>query len=346
MNRFLLPCMFIMAAMLTDGAAAAAPDVEALERDLALELRLLSPAVISNWKSIEVEISIVNRSKDTAYHVVLPGDGSWADWREPYIYYTAERQLAPNGDWVDLPRRGMLRCGLYDADWRDEVVFLAPGESAGFHSIEPRVFISTSAAGTYRLRAHYEYKARPALRSFMDRTPLPEDEAFGMLRGYPPIRLVSNTVEFRVQSPLRLIVTPKRDLIEGQPARFSDLVDIALRNDGDQPIEIASTGRPALQHGKHWPSLRILSNQRRLSIDKPTPTHDRGESFLINPGESISLVGDSPAASGHDAVLLYDSELNRSITVPVFMLFRQPGWRYEIPSEPIELVVRPGEPPS
>lgn len=113
------------------------------------------PTTVKVGDSIELEAWLVNRGKQ-AVTVVKPGDGSESAWREPYVYFTAERR---QGDgWTAVKRHGVGRCGLFDPDWEKDKVGLGPGEKLELMSWipGPQAFFDLEP-GHYRFRVHYEF---------------------------------------------------------------------------------------------------------------------------------------------------------------------------------------------
>ena len=88
--------------------------------------------------------------------VVRPGDGSESGWREPSMYFSAEKKTAQG--WKNVERRPIGRCGLYNSNWQDDVVVLKPGEEidVGVWMPTPYSYFNLSE-GTYRFRLHYNY---------------------------------------------------------------------------------------------------------------------------------------------------------------------------------------------
>ena len=78
---------------------------ERIERDLALEVQLQSAKTIGPGEYIGLDISLVNKSKETTYPIVKPGDGSEVGWREPNVYFSAETQKA-DGKWENVSYGG------------------------------------------------------------------------------------------------------------------------------------------------------------------------------------------------------------------------------------------------
>ncbi|MGE0493617.1 MAG: hypothetical protein AB7S38_30690 [Vulcanimicrobiota bacterium] len=113
------------------------------------------PTTVKVGDNIELEAWLINRGKRTVT-VVKPGDGSESAWREPYVYFSAERR---QGDrWTAVKRHGIGRCGLYDPDWEKDRVGLEPGDKLELMSWipGPQAFFDLEP-GQYRFRVHYEF---------------------------------------------------------------------------------------------------------------------------------------------------------------------------------------------
>ncbi|MBI5364733.1 MAG: hypothetical protein HZA53_16275 [Planctomycetes bacterium] len=178
-----------------------------VERDLKLVARIESTPPAYSWWPLSIAVEIVDRSPSTSYSIVMPGDGSDADWREPHVYFTTE-VLAPDGTWTLVPRRGGIRCGNYDPNWLDEVVRLAPGASRRLQWLSNPYLPDH---GTVRLRAHYVYKARPAGPTWGEADPS-RSLGLGDMEGVEPFELVSAPIEFVLTAPATTRVEIERDL--------------------------------------------------------------------------------------------------------------------------------------
>lgn len=195
-----------------------------IERDLELVTRGPSGAHLQSWWKATFEVELVNRSKTASYPIVLPGDGSECDWREPYVHFTTEVR-APDGAWSTQPRRGGARCGVYDPNWLDEVVVLGPGDSRRLHWMG-EVFLPPEPSGAARIRAHYAYKARPPGRNWGEPDRSPPPGGLGGMEGVEPFELVSAPVEVMLDPPEHTRVEIERDLVleltrEGPSSPFS-----------------------------------------------------------------------------------------------------------------------------
>jgi hypothetical protein len=179
-----------------------------LERDLKLVARIEGTTPAYSWWPLSIALDIVDRSPSTSYPIVMPGDGSDADMREPHVYFTTE-VLSPDGTWTLLPRQGMARCGNYDPNWLDEVVRLAPGASRRLQWFS-KPFLPDH--GAVRLRAHYVYKARPAGSSWGAEDPS-ASLGLGDMAGIEPFELVSAPLEFVLATPETTRAELERDLV-------------------------------------------------------------------------------------------------------------------------------------
>jgi hypothetical protein len=208
-------------------SAQAAPSRADAERDLVLELSLQSDGVIDSGEGPVVSLRLRNRSKTIAHRAVMPGDGSDRQgWREPSIYYTAERQ-APDKSWQATPEVAAVRCGMYDEEWNDDAFELKAGDSKtlGDWVPKPADQLDFSQSGTYRLRAHYLYSAGQKLSKG-------EKKVGGFLADAPAFTLVSQPVEFTVKRGLDTELVVK-DLAAGkQIVKPETFVELKLGNHG------------------------------------------------------------------------------------------------------------------
>jgi len=137
----------------------------------------------------EIRVTVVNHS-DRTLPFVLPGDGSWAGWREPSVRVSAER-VDPDGTRHPAADRPFARCGNYDANWVDEVIELAPGERRVIFEGQPWSRPHLDRAGTWELTFHYVYEARPSQHDQWGFVETEEKDRFGPMTGVSPFRLDS-----------------------------------------------------------------------------------------------------------------------------------------------------------
>jgi hypothetical protein len=107
-------------------------------------------------KSFGFQVALRNLTKQ-GIDIVLPGDGSAVGWREPHVYFTAERWSKKG--WSKVARRPLSRCKQYDRNWHDEVVELSGGKRLSIKSWFDNPDRFQITAGRYRFFAHYEYRA-------------------------------------------------------------------------------------------------------------------------------------------------------------------------------------------
>jgi hypothetical protein len=163
------------------------------QRDL--ELKLSGPRTLKAGEHPQLSAQLRNVSRSRAHHVVLPSDGSDAGWRDPVISFSA---FVDEGDgcWKPLARVPVLRCGLFDANWTDDVVRLTAGQKRvidplwGFPSFQWR-------AGTVRLFLHYTWTGGAASKGGATQSIDPTLNLGAMSRE-APYELVSNAIEFEV----------------------------------------------------------------------------------------------------------------------------------------------------
>lgn len=119
-----------------------------------LQLRATGPRTMTLTEFPTIEGTIANVSR-RAHSIVTPGDGSDAGWRDPVITFTA---FIDEGDgcWQPLPRAAVGRCGLFDHEWRDEIVRVAAGKTKKLGPLWAHPFFEWRK-GTVRLFVHYAW---------------------------------------------------------------------------------------------------------------------------------------------------------------------------------------------
>ncbi|TVQ30689.1 MAG: hypothetical protein EA376_12605 [Phycisphaeraceae bacterium] len=329
---------YAIAKALVGRAAAGAPDAQAIQQDLALELRLLSDQVIPNYQAIEVELTLVNTSEDAAYHVVLPGDGSWKRWREPHMQWRGFF-AGEDGSFQRHQFQPFSRCRQHHPDWRADIVLLQPGERRRLSAGDPRRFFQKHEAGTWELRVHYEYMAKPARSGLGEDSVFPDETAFGEMRGTPPFELVSNPISFDVVAPLEMEVTVIGELPVNEPAPLSELVRIELNNRSEAPVELLPLGGDRLRSGIRA-ILWVTPEDRRFktieAVDPPAPAAP----YVLAPGETVSMLGDPRFASDFDAIVQFEADGDAPESVSVKIHYSRTGWAYRIVSDSVEIPVR------
>jgi hypothetical protein len=180
-----------LAALLAPAAAVAGTALSDIERDLRLEIALDTPRRIRGGERVGVTLRLRNRSRTRTHAVVEPGDGSEIGWREPHVFFTAERETAP-GTWVPVATAPYARCGLYAPDWQTSIVSLAPGRSIALSGwlADPSVMLDLRTPGRVRVRAHYAYGAGARTRG--PTTPPAQ------LAGVPAFEIVSRPITITI----------------------------------------------------------------------------------------------------------------------------------------------------
>ena len=159
------------------------------EKDLSVLIRPKTFAKSRVGEPIEMEIKMRNAST-MAMSVIKPGDGSESRWREPYVYYSAQK--LEGDEWREVPTRPILRCGLYNFNWQADVVTIEPGKSLalGDWVPGPQTFFELTP-GRYRLQLHYDYAAGKNCKGEPGAPPQ-------AMAGVAPFHLVSEPVEYTV----------------------------------------------------------------------------------------------------------------------------------------------------
>lgn len=166
-----------------------------LADELELSLRGPTETVQVVGSTVQLEAVLINRSS-RPIKVVKPSDGSETGWREPHLFYTAERL---EGEvWEEVPAQPIFRCGMFDANWPKDVVVLKSGESlplnAGLVALQT---VFSLAPGVYRFRLHYRYRQGKGTASRAG-YPVPES-----LRGVKPFETVSPPLQLRFTESAR-----------------------------------------------------------------------------------------------------------------------------------------------
>ncbi|MCY2929443.1 MAG: HEAT repeat domain-containing protein [Planctomycetota bacterium] len=256
-----------------------------------------APVEFLPGQAIPFEVQLVNASRTREHTVVKPGDGSESGWREPYVYYTAER-FAAEGRWTPLAPAPTGRCGLFDSQWQKDVVTLKPGESLAIKEWlqRPSSVFEFQQAGRYRIRVHYAYRGGQAHKGAASR---PAEDLGGM-KGVEPFEVVSDPTEIVVQRPLNVTLKVRGNLVANQPARLSDLLAIAVSNDSDKPI---SAGQPTLSAEGRLTLQMIAPLGLGPTLDKQNNPH--AARMDLQPGRSAPLLGAGEFANGLDGSWTY-----------------------------------------
>ena len=306
-----------------------------VERDLELVARVVEATPVHSWWPVSFVVEVVNRSPTTTYPIVRPGDGSDADWREPYVCFTTEVQ-AEDGTWQEVPHQGVARCGVYDPYWLDEVQRLAPGQSV-------RLDMGTTPFlpehGALRIRAHYAYKARPPGRQWGDPDRSPPPGGLGGMQGVDPFELVSAPIEFAITAPEHTRAEIEDDLVlelgaaNAKPSYSWTPVRLHARLRNRSTIHAHRVVRPGFFRAeeRQEPHVAALAHidrgdSRWLQADRlaggfydgpidglqarPGQTDWRSQVVELRPGQSIEF--DLPASCA-----LYDFREARAVRVSV-----------------------------
>lgn len=287
----------------TDGTQSELP----AHADLELSAELLTPPSTQGFWPIRIAVSLTNRSTHKTWPIVLPGDGSDVGWREPHTWITGEL-LDADGEWKPFASRGSARCGNYDADWRDEVVALAPGESLRIEERNAAQELNLNRSGRARLRMHYAWTAKPARAESWDENPISGSDGLGRMCRVAPFELTSAPIEIELLAPDATTEEMQRDLaLELSSSRMETLAWERL--DFDLRLVNRSTTRSypvikALAHDS-LPPVRFdfqsskltgeFTQAERMPILKQVrqghsvPTDRRDEIVVLAPGESVSL---------------------------------------------------------
>ena len=243
-----------------------------------LDVKTKARRTIELGRALDLTPSIRNDSKSDHHFAVASGDGSQEGWREPHVWYSGYID-AGDGCWRPLESIRVGRCGMYDEHWLDEVVDLAPGQSAALEWISsPARTLDISEPGRVRLFLHYAYRAGANTKgsgvSTTDLGPMADVGAF---------EIVSEAVEFELRQTLRLHLAPKA--FDGTPLRLSEVATLKLENVAGKPRTVMAPTANTL-------TFEVEGEKAPLGAtwnagDETLPSHRLGV------GRSVSLLGRS-----------------------------------------------------
>lgn len=270
-------------------SAASARSIEELQRlggqiqkDLSIRIARTGPPVVEVGGGIALDVELVNQGW-AKRAIVKPGDGSEVGWREPYVFYTAEREAAP-GVWESVPKASYGRCGNYDEDWGKDVVDLQPGASISLSKhwlMPPNLALDLVEPGRVRIKAHYRYGAGSG-SGFRYRADVSVPEE---LRGMPPFEIVSDPVEIRIERPLEAILTLKAPLQVRGGTRLGSLFDLSLVNHSDKAIPLPVGDEETAV------SFEFAHGQEDWPAGWWSPKAVRGQTPSLLPGDAVSILG-------------------------------------------------------
>lgn len=243
--RATVPALLIgLLAALTAPAPVPRPEPD-VTRDLKLVATRAAGTKVDAGTELWVGLVLANTSKTFTYPVVKPGDGTEAGWREPYVYFTAER-LAADGRWLPVEQDRYSRCGLCDSDWPKDVVDLHPGGRLLLGGPYAGVPVNVQHPGRVRVFGHSPYRASGGKYG----PPRPDAER-GRMRGVPPFVVTSEPVEFEVSRPLDVRVRVKRPMAAEVRHPVSDILEVTVVNLTPAALPIADPS------GYPYPTLRF-----------------------------------------------------------------------------------------
>jgi hypothetical protein len=137
-------------------------------------------------------LTLTNNSQTDLYKIISPGDGSESEWREPYIYYSADLKTE-SGVWEKLKYRNPSRCALYSPNWQDYITIIKPKQTIIISETMFRVknYFTINSSGIMRLVVYYDYAQ--GRHSKVDGEEIKQEIA-----DIPAFTLVSDTIEFKV----------------------------------------------------------------------------------------------------------------------------------------------------
>ena len=332
-----IQAVLLLAPVIAAGVAladdAAVPKVDS-ERDLALELVFEGPKEVWPGGELPFAWKLTNRSKDTTYRYVLPGDGSESGWREPHVYYRAER-MDENGQWKAVEPRGIGRCGLYDADWHDEVKELSPGASVNLKDWAPYAgyAFDPQIAGRVRLTAHYVFRAKAPSKETL--SPKAPPEGLGPMKGVEPFHLVSNQAVIEIVRPFAVEATPVGKVEPGKLQKLSELLDLRLVNRSEKPIEID----PKVWSWSiaRWHDAGLEVNQL---VGAPVDVLRKLPPRTLKPGDSVALLGPKALQPGFDVQVRFAAGATKAPKIQI-MSQRIEGGMVQMLSDLLEIPLAP-----
>lgn len=137
-----------------------------------------------------LELTLTNRGEESV-SLVLPGDGSEAGMRTPFLKYTWLQDGKP------VPPRGIGRCGNMNALRAGEVFTLKPGESK---VIADWLTAIPPGVGTYQLKVSYTNKPNAP---FLGLTGKHDEAEMQKLRASTPVSVETNFLDITVAEPLQ-----------------------------------------------------------------------------------------------------------------------------------------------
>lgn len=308
---------------------------EQIEKDLSLNVALTTPATIRAGEKVEVTMVLRNQSREVAYPVVRPGDGSTVGWREPYVYFTA---TVDTGDGVARPvgERPYGRCGFYNDHWRKDATVLKPGDELPLKDwlAEPSQMLDFQEGGRVKLVAHYRYRAGAVTPGGVGSG---QEEPIGEMAGVPAFEVVSKPVEFEVVQPFEVRLKVKGTLTANKWRKLSELFEVQLVNRSREAIEVAvptvageSTLGFQCEGTSGGPAMNV---EKQKSAERDTMT--------LKPGQVVAVLGTGKFANGLDGTWAHYTPA----TIKVRACFQASAGRYApvVCSNWAELKVLDGE---
>lgn len=209
-------------------------------RGLELVATLLTPTV-QPGAPIRVKLELRNGAEQGSIPVVRPGDGSESGWREPWIRWDVA-YVGADGAERPLRPHTIGRCGMFDADWRDEVTTLRPGESVDVTdgAVAPLAIHDLQEPGTVRIRAWYSWGAGAHDKRPGADPAAPKD--LGAMKDTPAFDLASNPVTVTVVRPIDVVVRVKRAPKVGRVERPEQFLEVEVRAADGNPFALVPDG--------------------------------------------------------------------------------------------------------
>lgn len=154
-----------------------------------------------------IRLYLTNLSKTDKYKIIMPGDGSEAAWREPYIYFTAEFKEG-NGIWSKLEKLASYRsCGMFDAEWQEDTLTINPKQKIQIYYMASEniiKFFDIPSSGTIRLTGYYDYEQGKHPKEHANEIPsdfkkIIEQGNYESIKNIPSFILTSDAIEITIK---------------------------------------------------------------------------------------------------------------------------------------------------
>jgi hypothetical protein len=280
-----------------------APTRDDIERDLVLKVETYGSDLHAGEEVGVRDMLVVNTPTTMTHRVVMVGDGSWEGRREPYVYFTGERETV-DGRWVRAEPKRWSVCGLFAAYWQKDVVELKPGESLSLGWAITHFDLQHS--GRVRIIAHYEYMSETRRNG---QNNLPASDRGGM-GACPAFHLASSPVTLTVSRPLDLKARAKRTVKAGETVNLSDLFEATVTNTTANPVELVELGAN-MSCGSHL-GIRCEGVEPTILLGYHQVY---GRRTMLAAGKTATVFGAGDFSNGADAKVTFPKPGTHRVTV-------------------------------